>query len=480
MRFLVRLMSAMMIALLAMPVQSALPDSFSSVVEPVMPAVVNISTTQKIQTPGLAPFAFEGLPDDPQFRQFNDLFREFNRQFGNQMGRPREVTSLGSGFVIDTQGYVVTNNHVIAQADEVSVVFADDTRAPAKIVGRDPKTDLALLKITTEKKLTAVQFGDSDALKVGDWVIAVGNPFGLGGSVSAGIVSARGRNIHAGPFDDFIQTDAAINRGNSGGPLFNTKGEVVGINAAIFSPTGGNIGIGFAVPSNMAKPVIEQLRKQGKVQRAWLGVKIQDITEEIADSLGLSEIKGALVLEVDGPATKSGILPGDVIVKFNGELVRQNNTLPRIVANAPIGKKVDVVVWRNGKEHTYSVKLGELPSEKQQRAALGVPGGANAPDARGEVALGMALAPITSELKRQADLPRDARGLLVTNVDPSGEAARRGIQPGDMILDVNQQPVDSVKALKSALADAASAKRNFALLHVQRRNLQLFIAVPAR
>ena len=456
---------------------AALPDSFSSIVEPVMPAVVNISTTQKIRQPGAAAFDFNGLPDDPQFQQFKELFRQFNRQFGNQMGPSREVTSLGSGFVIDTSGYVVTNNHVIEQADEVSVVFADDTRVPATIVGRDPKTDLALLKIKTDKKLTAVNFGDSDALKVGDWVIAVGNPFGLGGSVSAGIVSARGRNIHAGPFDDFIQTDAAINRGNSGGPLFNAKGEVVGINAAIFSPTGGNIGIGFAVPSNMARPVIEQLRKSGKVQRAWLGVKIQDVNEEIADSLGLPEVKGALVMEVDGPATRSGIMPGDVIIKFNGEEVKQHNTLPRIVANTPIGKRVEVAVWRAGKEKSFNVTLGELPNEKDVSAKEDGSSGAER-GAQKETVLGMALAPITPELRRRADLPDTARGLLITAIEREGEAAARGLQPGDVILEVNQRQVESVNDLNAGLAAAKKSNRKFALLHVVRRNMQLFVAVP--
>ncbi len=478
-RFILPLIASFLVATAA---EASLPDSFSSVVEPIMPAVVNISTTQKVAGPnGAMAFDFGGMPVDPQFKE---LFRQFNERFGNQMqgggGAEREVTSLGSGFVIDTDGYVVTNNHVIQNAKDITVIFSDDTRLPAKLIGSDAKTDLALLKIKPTKKLVAVRFGDSDALKVGDWVIAVGNPFGLGGSVSAGIVSARGRNIHAGPFDDFIQTDAAINRGNSGGPLFNAKGEVVGINAAIFSPTGGNIGIGFAVPTSLAKPVIDQLRDHGKVQRAWLGVKIQDVTEEIADALGLGAARGALVLDVAGPATGSGILPGDVIVKFNGHDVKQRDSLPRLVAEAPIGKKVDIVVWRKGKESRYTVKLGELPSEKQQRAVMGEENGEvddTTSLAARDTVLGMNLLPVTPALTARVRLPQDARGLFVADIDPASEAAKRGIQPGDLILEVGQQPVDSVKALKSGIESARKAKRDHALLTIQRRNVTLFVPV---
>ncbi len=466
---------------LAWQAHAAPPDSFSSVIEPVMPAVVNISTTQKVKQPGVAMFDLDAMPDDPHFRQFRELFRQFNDQFGQ--GMSREVTSLGSGFVIDEAGYVVTNNHVIANADDITVIFSDDTRLPATLIGTDPKTDLALLKVKSARKLTAVKFGDSETLKVGDWVIAVGNPFGFGGSVSAGIVSARGRNIHAGPFDDFIQTDAAINRGNSGGPLFNARGEVVGVNAAIFSPTGASVGIGFAVPASLAKPIIDQLRENGKVSRAWLGVKIQDVTEEMADALGMKEPRGALVLDVDGPATNSGIEPGDVIVSFDGRDIKQNTTLPRLVADTKIGKKVEVVVLRQGKEHSYSVRLGQLPGEQEQ-ARTTKKDNTESRDATRlrtrDTVLGMALVAITPDVRMQTNLPASVRGLLVTDMDLNSVAAGRGVKPGDVIVEANQQPVATVAALKEQIEATKRDRRGHVLLKIQRRDVTQFVAVPTR
>ena len=471
------------------PAHSAPPDSFAPIVEPLMPAVVNISTTQKVQQQQMmAPlFDFDGLPDTPQTQQFKQLFKQFNQQ---QMGQPatQEVTSLGSGFVIDAAGYVVTNNHVVGHADQITVIFPDNTKLPAKIVGRDAKTDLALLKVKSDKPLPTVKFGDSDAMRVGDWVIAVGNPFGLGGSVSAGIVSARGRNINTGPFDDFIQTDAAINRGNSGGPLFNSKGEVIGVNSAIFSPNGGNIGIGFAIPSSMAKNVVDQLQKGGTIHRGWLGVKIQDVSEEAANSLGLKKARGALVLEIskDSPAVGSGLQVGDVVLKFDGHDIDEMRKLPRVVAETKIGKKADVVVWRKGKEETISITVRELPADQNKAddadgsdddAAPATPG---AKPEKKDPVLGMNLTPITDAMREQFNLKPGLKGLVVVEIDIAGEAGKRGIRPGDTILGVNQQDVDSIATLKAGIDEAKKSGHDFVLLRVGHANEMVFVTVSVK
>ncbi|MBX9725762.1 MAG: DegQ family serine endoprotease [Rickettsiales bacterium] len=475
--------------LVASPVCAAAPDSFAPIIEPLMPAVVNISTTQKVhpQVQAMVPmFDFDGLPDTPQNRQLKQLFRQFNPPQGGGALPGKETTSLGSGFVIDASGYVVTNNHVVGDAEEIRVIFPDNTHYPATLVGRDPKTDLAVLKIKGDKPFPAVTFGDSDSMHVGDWVIAVGNPFGLGGSVSAGIVSARGRNINAGPFDDFIQTDAAINRGNSGGPLFNARGEVVGINSAIFSPTGGNIGIGFAIPSALAKNVVEQLKKDGVIHRGWLGVKIQLVSEEIANSLGLNKPRGALVLEVgkDSPAVGSGLTAGDVILKFDGREIDEMRKLPRYVAETKIGKKVDLVVWRKGREVTISTKVEELPRDDASGDDAGEKrgskqGAAPKPSAK-DMVLGMQLVPITPQLRAQFQLKSTVRGLIVDDIDGSGEGAKRGLRPGDIIVEANQSTVDSVDALRAALRDAKKAGHDFALLRVVRGADVTFVTVSVK
>ena len=407
---------------------------------------------------------------------------------GGKMPPQHKSSSLGSGFVIDAAGYVVTNNHVVGNADQITVIFHDNTKLSAKIVGRDPKTDLALLKVKSDKPLVAVKFGDSDAMHVGDWVIAVGNPFGLGGSVSAGIVSARGRNINTGPFDDFIQTDAAINRGNSGGPLFNTHGEVIGVNSAIFSPNGGNIGIGFAIPSTMAKNVVDQLQKGGTIHRGWLGVKIQDVTEEAANSLGLKKAHGALILEInkDSPAIGSGLEPGDVVIKFDGKEIDEMRKLPRLVADTKIGKKAELVVWRKGKEVTLSVTIGELPADKNNPEATTGDDDNDDADAAPKAAakkdpvLGMSLTPITETMRQQFNLKPGLKGLVVVEIDPAGEAAKRGIRPGDTILEVNQQVVETVAALKAAIADAKKSGHDFALLRVGHAADMVFVTVSIK
>ena len=462
--------------LLSAPMANAVvPDSFAPVVEPLMPAVVNISIMQKVITQNGPQLNLQGLPNDPQFRE---LFKQFNQQFGQGGTQQREVNSLGSGFVIDPDGYIVTNNHVIANAEEVTVIFSDNTRLPATIVGRDSKIDVALLKVKPTKKLVAVAFGNSDALHVGDWLIAVGNPFGLGGSVSAGIVSARGRNINAGPFDDFIQTDAAINRGNSGGPLFNTKGEVVGINSAIFSPTGANIGIGFAIPSSLAEPIIKQLRQSGRAHRAWLGVKIQQVSEPIADSLGLPSSHGALVLDITpkSPADGSGIVVGDVIAKFDGREVKEMHDLPRLVAETKIGKTVEVEVLRKGKSEKVSMTLTEQPSDNDDAP---LPTKEDKEKPRNNI-LGMALAEITDAVRAQFNLPKTARGLIVVQLNTDGEAAKQGVRPGDIIRDVNQTAVNTVDDVNATLVAAKKAGHAFALIRIQRGDNMQFITVPVK
>src|SRR5512143_2084229 len=344
------------------------PDSFADLAASLLPSVVNVSTTQVIEgNPGIE------LPQLPPGSPFEEVFKEFMER-GQPRAQPRRATSLGSGFIIDTEGHIVTNNHVIQDADEVTVILHDETRLEAKVIGRDAKTDLAVLKVEPHGKLAPVKFGDSDVVRVGDWILAIGNPFGFGGTVTTGIISARGRDIQAGPYDDFLQTDASINRGNSGGPMFNLDGEVIGINTAIFSPSGGSVGIGFAIPSSGAQPVIQQLIEHGQVRRGWLGVRIQAVTEEIADALGLKDAAGALVAGVipGGPAEKAKIKDGDIILEFDGKPIGQMRRLPRLVADTEIGRTVPIRVWRDGRELSLMVEVGEL--KESEKAALATPG----------------------------------------------------------------------------------------------------------
>ena len=452
--------------------------SFADLAERLLPAVVNISTTQTIR-PDRNQRRGPDIPQFPPGSPFEEFFREFfDRQRPD--APPRRAQSLGSGFIIDEAGYIVTNNHVIADADEIKVTMQDNTQLSAKVVGRDAKTDLALLKVDSPKPLPFVKFGNSDEARVGDWVIAIGNPFGLGGSVTAGIISARQRDINAGPYDDFIQTDASINRGNSGGPLFNLAGEVIGINTAIYSPSGGSVGIGFAIPSALAKPVLEQLREFGRARRGWLGVNIQTVTEEIADSLGLDKPRGALVARVTekGPAEQAKIEPGDVILKFDGREVTEMRRLPRMVAETPVGKTVPVVIWRKGKEMTVQVKIGELEDTEQMAAAA--PGGdrtPSGPPASTVETLGMSLATLTPELRERYEIDEKTKGVVITKVDEGSPAAERGLQPGEVIVEVNQEPVSSPQQVVDKVKEAKSQGRRGVLVMVDRQGEQRFVGL---
>lgn len=450
------------------------PESFADLVETLLPAVVNISTTQKVeqvaegdQHPG---FQFpEGSP-------FRDFFDQFNRRRGDRP--PRQANSLGSGFIVDPTGYVVTNSHVIEGGEEITVILHDGEEYKAEIIGRDKKTDLALLKIVVDKPLPAVKFGDSRTARVGDWVIAIGNPLGLGGTVTAGIVSARGRDIRSGPYDDYIQTDAPINRGNSGGPLFDMKGDVIGINTAILSPSGGSIGIGFSVPANIAANVIDQLREFGTTRRGWLGVQIQTVTPEIAESLGLGKERGALVAGVmkSSPAEAAGVKQGDVIVAFDGKPVDESRKLPRMVAETGVGEDVPVRVWRDGKEMGLTVRLGEL--EKVDEASLTTRGSRH--DTGGDTSrnideLSVALSPITPELMQKYNIQQEVKGVVITDVKKDSDAADKQLNPGDIIVEVNQEPVASPDDVARQVQQAREKGRNMVLLLIDKDGDMRFI-----
>jgi serine protease Do len=385
------------------------------------------------------------------------------------------MTALGSGFIIDPSGYVVTNNHVVGKADKIDVTLTDGRKFDAKLIGRDEKTDLALLKINTEKPLPFVNFGDSNVSRVGDWVLAVGNPFGLGGTVTAGIVSARGRDIHSGPYDDFLQIDAAINRGNSGGPTFNVDGDVVGVNTAIYSPNGGSVGIGFAIPSSIAKPVIAELREHGKVDRGWLGVQIQEVTPEIASSLGLKAVNGALVAAVtpDSPAAKAGLKQGDVITGINGHPVERLKDLTLGVANQQAGSKVSLDVWRGGKTENLQASIAQMPKDIAQAS------NESSSDTRGQTGqLGLALAPLTPETRDRFNLDEDTKGVLVTAVRRGSAAADIGLRPGDVVAKVNQTDVTAPRQLIHQIEVARKDGRDAVLLLVVRGDEQRFVALP--
>ena len=459
----------------------AAPDSFADLAEKLLPAVVNISSSQAVQQRADRGPETPNFPPGSPFEQFFRDFMEKNRpgQPGRRGQGPNEeappghpgggrAVSLGSGFVIDPAGYIVTNNHVIDGADEISVTFGDNTTLKAKLIGKDDRVDLALLKVESDKPLPSVSFGDSDTSRVGDWVLAIGNPFGLGGSVTAGIVSARGRDIRQGPYDDFIQTDAAINRGNSGGPLFNMDGQVIGINTAIYSPSGGSVGIGFSLPSNLAKSIVSQFREFGHARRGWLGVRIQQVTPDIAEGIGLKDTAGAMVAGVndDGPADRAKIKNGDVILRFNNQDVKEMKNLPRIVAETEIGKQVPVVVWRDGARVTLQASVGELPDDTQL-ASADAPKAA-APARSTEIAgLGAKLSPITDEARDKYKLGQDQKGVVVTDVTTDGPAAGRGLKPGDVIVEVQQEAVATPADVADRMDKFRKLNRKTVLMLIQ-------------
>ena len=454
------------------PAVAARPQGYADLAERLLPMVVNISTTQTLKRPAAennpAPQAPEGSPLDDFFKDFMDR--------GN---RPRRVQSLGSGFVIDPAGYIVTNNHVIEGADEITVILSDGTSLPATLIGRDDKTDLAVLKVNSKQPLNVAKWGDSDKARVGDLVMAIGDPFGLGGTVTTGIVSARNRDINSGPYDDFIQTDAPINKGNSGGPLFNMDGEIIGINSAIYSPSGGSVGIGFAIPANSAKNVVAQLKSTGKIQRGWIGIRIQQVSDDIAQSVGLSKPQGALIAGMTdkGPASKAGVQNGDVVLAFDGKPVADNRTLPRLVADAQVGKTVNIEVLRKGQHKVLPITVQRLVEDEKVASAdkPAKPGAAAKPPVT--INLGMTLAPVSPDARRRYHLDAKVAGVVVTDVDADSPAGQKNIRAGDVITEVAQQKVISPDDVSAKLDAERKAGHKVVLLQVSRGGELTFIGI---
>ena len=467
-----RAMSALMLGLVlvlaqAISANAKMPESFADLAEQVSPAVVNITTSTTVAgvEQGPRPIVPEGSPLEDFFKDFLD------RQQDGQ--RPRRSSALGSGFVISEDGYIVTNNHVIDKADEIEIEFFSGEKLDAKLIGTDPKTDIALLKVESDKPLPFVSFGDSDAARVGDWVVAVGNPLGQGFSVSAGIVSQRGRAL-SGTYDDFIQTDAAINRGNSGGPLFNVEAEVIGVNTAILSPSGGSIGIGFSMASNVVTKVVDQLKEFGETRRGWLGVRIQDVTADVAEALELANAKGALVTDVpDGPGKDSGIKAGDVITTFDGSDVEDTRELVRLVGNTTVGKAVRVVVIRDGKSETLKVTLGR----REEAEATAVPVAMDKSGVEETTILGMTVAVLNGELREQLGLDEGLEGLVVKDVAEDSDAYEKGLRAGDLIVEAGQQKITSMDDLEARIDEAKDAGRKSFLMLIRREGDPRFVAL---
>lgn len=476
--------------LMSAPASARGPEGIADVAEKVIDAVVNISTSQTIEAKagpsgGDKNSTMPKLPPGSPFEEFFDDF--FKNHRGGPGGggsdlQPHKTTSLGSGFIVDTAGIVVTNNHVIADADEITVIMNDGSKFKAELIGVDKKTDLAVLKFTPSKPLTAVTFGDSDKLRLGDWVVAIGNPFSLGGTVTAGIVSAKNRDIATGPYDNYIQTDAAINRGNSGGPLFNLDGQVIGVNTLIISPTGGSIGIGFAVPSKTVSGVVDQLRQFGEIRRGWLGVRIQQVTDEIADSLNIKPARGALIAGVDdkGPAKPAGIEPGDVVVKFDGKDVKEPKDLSRIVADTAVGKEVDVIVIRKGEEQTKKVTLGRLDDgDKAQPASVKTDTPADKPVT--QKALGLDLATLSKDLRSRYKIKDSVKGVIITSVDSTSDAADKRLSPGEVIVEVAQEAVSNAADVKKRVDQLKKDGKKSVLLLVANSEGELrFVALSVQ
>ncbi|MFV0245892.1 MAG: Do family serine endopeptidase [Qingshengfaniella sp.] len=443
-----------------------IPGSFADLAERISDSVVNITTTTTVSSAGMdSPLVPEGSP-------FEDFFRDFMDRNGQGQPQQRRGSALGSGFVISEDGYIVTNNHVIEAADEIEIEFYSGNHLPARVIGTDPKTDIALLKVDSDTPLPFVTFGDSDAARVGDWVMAMGNPLGQGFSVSAGIVSARGRAL-SGSYDDYIQTDAAINRGNSGGPLFNMDGQVIGVNTAILSPNGGSIGIGFAMSSSVVKNVVLQLRDYGETRRGWLGVRIQDVTDDLAEAMSLTSTRGALVTDVpQGPAAEAGIQAGDVILSFDGRDVADTRELVRAVGNAEVGKAVRLTVARDGKTETLLVTLG------RRETAEAIPAAASATDPVEREMMGMTVSGLTPDLRDQLGLDDAATGLVVTDLDQASGAYEKGLRAGDLITEAGQEKVASIADLEGRITEAREAGRKSVLLLVRRDSEPRFVALP--
>ncbi len=481
------------LALAAFPAQAgqslaamqAGPASVADLAEGLLDAVVNISISQNVKDDEGSP-----VPQVQDGSPFQDLFDDYYKGDGKDGGNSHTVTSLGSGFVIDPAGFIVTNNHVIEGADDIEVIFAKGNKLKAKLIGTDPKTDLSLLKVESKVPLKSVKFGDSARMRIGDWVMAIGNPFGLGGSVTVGIISARGRNINAGPYDNFIQTDAAINKGNSGGPLFNMQGEVIGINTAIISPSGGSIGIGFSVPSEIAVNVVDQLKQFGETRRGWLGVRVQPVTDDIAESLGMDGARGALVsgLVKGGPVENGPIKTGDVIVSFDGKPIGEMRDLLRIVAESPMDKQVEVGVIRDGKPLTLSVKLGRLEDQPDQPVTAdpqskldggdepAQPDANSAPkpdDPAGNATvdvLGMTLSTLDEKMRSDYGIDKDVKGALITAIADGSPALSKGLEEGDVIIEVAQSAVSDGKAVADKIAELKQQGRRNALMLVASPN----------
>jgi serine protease Do len=476
--------------LLSVPALARGPDGIADVAEKVIDAVVNISTTQTVEAKAGGDGGRGAMPQLPPGSPFEEFFDDF---FKNRRGgpgdkggggmQPRKTNSLGSGFIVDTTGIAVTNNHVIADADEINIIMNDGTKIRATLVGVDKKTDLAVLKFTPPAKpLVAVKFGDSDKLRLGEWVIAIGNPFSLGGTVTAGIVSARNRDINSGPYDSYIQTDAAINRGNSGGPLFNLDGEVIGVNTLIISPSGGSIGIGFAVPSKTVVGVVDSLRQFGELRRGWLGVRIQQVTDEIAESLGIKPARGALIAGVEekGPAKPAGIEPGDVVIKFDGKDIKEPKDLSRVVADTAVGKAVDVVIIRKGEEQTKQVTLGRLEDgEKAVAAANKTQPEAEKPAT--QKALGLDLAGLSKDLRTRYKIKDSVKGVVITNVDSSSDAAEKRLSAGEVIVEVAQEAVTNAADVKKRVDQLKKDGKKSILLLVSNAEGELrFVALSVQ
>jgi serine protease Do len=479
--------------LMAAPASARGPDGIADIAEKVIDAVVNISTSQTVEAKGGSGEGRGAMPQLPPGSPFEEFFDDFfkNRRGGGGPGgnskggdlQPRKTNSLGSGFIVDTSGIVVTNNHVIADADEINVIMNDGTKIKAELVGVDKKTDLAVLKFKPVKPLVAVKFGDSDKLRLGEWVIAIGNPFSLGGTVTAGIVSARNRDINSGPYDSYIQTDAAINRGNSGGPLFNLDGEVIGVNTLIISPSGGSIGIGFAVPSKTVAGVVDSLRQFGELRRGWLGVRIQQVTDEIAESLNIKPARGALIAGVEdkGPAKPAGIEPGDVVVKFDGKDIKEPKDLSRVVADTAVGKEVDVVIIRKGAEETRKVTLGRLEDGDKAVQAAAKTQAEPTEKPVTQKALGLDLATLSKDLRTRYKIKDSVKGVIITNVDGTSDAAEKRLSSGEVIVEVAQEAVSNAADVKKRVDQLKKDGKKSVLLLVANADGELrFVALSVQ